>query len=86
MSKTAISKTFESKKNDSKLPQINSNVDYKLAAFIKVKEKEKEFGIGYKEEEPREEFHISIKINDFKCQNDSKAFLKFQKTYYKRWD
>jgi hypothetical protein len=41
--------------------------------------------MGFKQEEPQEDFHISVKISDYRCQNDGKNFLKFQKRYYKRW-
>jgi hypothetical protein len=69
------------------LPEIHSYPrDHKLAAYIRGREKEKELGGGGRQEEVQQDFHIAIPINHYKCQNDTKDFLRFQKRYYKRWE
>jgi hypothetical protein len=42
--------------------------------------------MGGRQEEPQQDIYIAIPITNYKCQNDGKDFLKFQKRYYKRWE
>lgn len=84
--KTVSVKNLHSRKSDSKLPSINAPNEFKMSLMIRTKEKELELGeLVMKSPEPKEEYNIKINIIDFKCQNESKAFFKFQKTYFKRW-
>ena len=76
----------EKERKENKLPTINNSFsEMRLAAFIKNKEKEKELLLGCKEDKPFEDYHIPLHFLDYKCQNDSPQFLRFQRVYYKRW-
>jgi len=79
-------KSLDGKKNENRLPNINQSSDFKISNYIKAKEKAQEMGIIIPKEQPQEEYHIKIKVIDFKIQNEGKSFFKWQKMYFKRWE
>lgn len=54
--------------------------------MVKTKEKEQELGIIVHKENTKEDYHLKVKIIEFKLQSESNAFFRFQKHYIKRWE